>query len=763
MIGKTLAQFRITDEIGRGGMGEVYRATDTRLGREVAIKVLPAEVAADPERLQRFEREARAVAALSHPNILAIHDFAVEEGVAYAVTELLEGETLRQELTRRGRLPIDRAITFAIGTVRGLAASHDKGIVHRDLKPENVFITEEGQVKILDFGLAKVERSSESIESSAGIEERGTEAFETDPGSVIGTVSYMSPEQARGESTDQRSDLFSFGVVVYEMLTGKNPFLRGSAAETMSSILRDDPPPAGRVVSEVPEELDRMVGHCLEKNPAVRARSAHDLAFHLEAVHRSLSSGASPPSPRAAAPGTAVDSLAVLPFLNQSGDPDAEYLSDGITETIIDNLSQLPSLRVMARSTVFSYKDRDVDPRRVGQELGIRAVLTGRLLQRGDTLVIRAELVDASDGSRLWGGHYDRSLDDLLAVERDLAREISEKLRLKLSGKEKRRLAKRHTENAEAHQAYLKGRFIWNRWTLEGMEAAINHFERALALDPDYALAYAGLADSYSVLGNIKALPPDEAYGKAKMAALEGLALDNGIGELHASLGFVQRFYAWDWDAAQREFEQAIQLTPGYATGHRWYAQFLSGMARHDEAIVEAEKALELDPLSLSIHTAVGDVYFYARRYDEAIGYYQRALEMDPQFQAAHTDLARAYEHKGMYEEAIEEFRIGADLAPKGPPEPSSGLAHVFARMGRRDEALQIIEELKDLAGRRYVSPYGIASIYACLGETDLALEWLEKAYADHDQTLVFIKVHPRLDPLRSDPRFEDLLRRMNL
>jgi serine/threonine-protein kinase len=758
MIGKTLAQFRITDEIGRGGMGEVYRATDTRLGREVAIKVLPAEVAADPERLQRFEREARAVAALSHPNILAIHDFGVEKGVAYAVTELLEGGTLRQELARRGRLPVDRAITFAIGMVRGLAASHDKGIVHRDLKPENVFITDDGQVKILDFGLAKVERSS-----PAETGEGATEAFQTDPGSILGTLAYIPPEQARGEAADQRSDLFSFGVLVYEMLTGANPFLRGSAAETMSSILRDDPPRAASVVSEVPGELDRLVGHCLEKSPGERARSAHDLAFHLEAALRNLSSEASSPSPQAAAPGTAVDSLAVLPFLNQSGDPEAEYLSDGITETIIDNLSQLPSLRVMARSTVFSYKDRDVDPRRVGQELGIRAVLTGRLLQRGDTLVIRAELVDASDGSRLWGGHYDRSLDDLLAVERDLAREISENLRLKLSGEEKRRLAKRHTENTEAHQAYLKGRFSWNRWTLEGMEVAINHFERALALDPDYALAYAGLADSYSVLGNIKALPPDEAYGKAKMAALEGLALDNGIGELHASLGFVQRFYAWDWDAAEREFEQAIELTPGYATGHRWYAQFLSGMARHEEAIVEAERALELDPLSLSIHTAVGDVYFYARRYDEAISYYQRALEMDPQFQAAHTDLARAYEHKGMFEEAIEEFRIGADLAPKGPPEPSSGLAHVFARMGRRDEALQIIDELKDLAGRRYVSPYGIASIYACLGETDLALEWLEKAYADHDQTLVFIKVHPRLDTLRSDSRFEDLLQRMNL
>jgi TolB-like protein len=516
--------------------------------------------------------------------------------------------------------------------VRGLAASHDKGIVHRDLKPENVFITDDGQVKILDFGLAKVERSS-----PAETGEGATEAFQTDPGSILGTLAYIPPEQARGEAADQRSDLFSFGVLVYEMLTGANPFLRGSAAETMSSILRDDPPRAASVVSEVPGELDRLVGHCLEKSPGERARSAHDLAFHLEAALRNLSSEASSPSPQAAAPGTAVDSLAVLPFLNQSGDPEAEYLSDGITETIIDNLSQLPSLRVMARSTVFSYKDRDVDPRRVGQELGIRAVLT-----------------------------------------RDLAREISENLRLKLSGEEKRRLAKRHTENTEAHQAYLKGRFSWNRWTLEGMEVAINHFERALALDPDYALAYAGLADSYSVLGNIKALPPDEAYGKAKMAALEGLAL------VHASLGFVQRFYAWDWDAAEREFEQAIELTPGYATGHRWYAQFLSGMARHEEAIVEAERALELDPLSLSIHTAVGDVYFYARRYDEAISYYQRALEMDPQFQAAHTDLARAYEHKGMFEEAIEEFRIGADLAPKGPPEPSSGLAHVFDRSGPR-------------------------------------------------------------------------------
>ncbi|MBZ0268221.1 protein kinase [bacterium] len=750
MIGRTIGHYRILEKIGSGGMGDVYRAEDLRLGRDVAVKALPDSLATDPAALARFQREARAVAALSHPNTAAIHDLVLENDAPFAIMELLQGETLRGVLRRRGAIPAQEAVAWAVQIASGIGAAHAKGIVHRDLKPEHVFVSPEGRLKILDFGLAK--RTDPSPLAVDG----PTLAETTSPGTILGTISYMAPEQLRGEDVDPRADLFAFGIVLHEIVTGTHPFRRASPAETASAILRDEPPPLREGAPGLPDELGALVGHCLRKNRADRPASAAEVLMRLEHA------AGSPPA--AAAPGAAIDSLAVLPFLNESGREDTDYLVDGLADMLIDNLSQLPRLKVMARSTVLRYRDRDVSPGDVGHELGVRAVLTGRLQERRDTLVIRAELVDASDGTRLWGARFDRPRADLLAIEDEIAREISDRLRFELTTEERVRLTKRHTENPEAHEAYLQGRFVWNRWkTPEGMRTAIGFFERALELDPLYARAFAGLADSHSVLGNVKALPPQEAYPNAKNAALQGLAIDDTLAELHTSLGFIQRNWDWDWNGADASFRRAIECNPGYATGHRWYAGLLSILGRHEEAVERAKHALDLDPLSLIIHTAVGDVLYYAGRNEESMEYYRRSIDMDPNFLPGHTDLARALEQAGRYEEAIAEFRRAEALAPKGPPEPSSGLAHVYARMGRRDDALVIVDRLVEMSRTRYVSPYGLGSIHACLGDTDTALDWLERAFDEHDQTLVLLKVHPRLERIREHPRCRELLRKMRL
>jgi serine/threonine protein kinase/tetratricopeptide (TPR) repeat protein len=755
LIGRTLSRYRILEPLGAGGMGEVYRARDSRLERDVAVKVLPARLAGDPDARRRFEREARAVAALQHPNVLAIHDFGVEDDVAFAVMELLRGETLRDEMSRTGAIDASRAVAVARQAAAGLAAAHDRGIVHRDLKPENLFVTEDGTLKILDFGLAKSMAAGRAL--GPGVTQDLTAA--TRPGMVLGTAAYMAPEQARGEELDARTDLFALGVILYEMLTGESPFRRDTPLATLGAVLHDDPPRVESAAPGLPAGLAQLVSECLEKSPERRPSSAREIARRLES-----SGPEGRPAATARPAPEAIDSLAVLPFVNESGDADTDFLSDGLTDNLIDNLSQLPSLRVMARSTVFHYRDGAPSPREIAEALGVRAVLTGRLRRRGEQLVVRTELVDAADGTRLWGGRFDRAATDLLHIEDEIALEISEKLRLTLSSEERSLLAKRHTRDPEAYEAYLRGRHVWNQWkTPEGMRAAIGFFERALEIDPLFARAFAGLADGYNMLGNLKMIPPGEAYPRAKTAAQQGLAIDERVAELHTSLGFIHRHWDWDWEAAERSYRRAIELNPGYPAAHRFYGHLLAGLGRHDESIAASARAVELDPLSLLIRGALGDSYFYARRYDEAIALYRETLEMDPTFLAGHTDLARALELAGRHDEAIAEFRAAEALAPKGPPEPSSGLAHVYAAMGRREDALAIVAELVQLSRRRYVSPYGLGSIHACLGETETALDWLERAYAEHDQTLVWLKVHPRLDALREHPRYRALVRKMKL
>ncbi|MCB1163256.1 MAG: protein kinase [Candidatus Krumholzibacteriia bacterium] len=738
MIGRSLSHYRILEALGAGGMGEVYRAEDTRLRRQVAIKLLPEGLAADAAALARFEQEARAVAALSHPNILAIFELGRDADLTFVVTELLEGETLRALLAREGALPPARASAIARDVAAGLAASHARGIVHRDLKPENVFVTAAG-AKILDFGLAKVQLAPTDDDS--------TQSAHTRPGALVGTPAYMAPEQLRGEAVGAAADLFAFGVMLQEMLTGAHPFRGASLPETTSAILRDAPPAPA---PSLPAGLRRILASCLDKSAA---RRALDAAAILDLLAQAPTAEAE-----------ALDSLAVLPFVNESDDEDAEYLSEGIADTLIDNLCRLPGLRVMASSTVLRASRAGGDLRELGQSLGVRAVLAGRLRRHRDRLIVRTELVDARDGTRLWGAHYQRPAADLLAIEHEIAREIGENLRLELSREQRARLARGHTENAEAHEAYLQGRFVWNRWkTADGMKTAIGFFEKALALDPLYARAFAGLADSYSVLGNVKALPPEQAYPRAKSAAEQGLAVDPELAELHTSLGFIHRHWDWDWDAAAASYERAIAANPDYATAHRWYALLLTGLARHDAALPLIHRARELEPSSVILRTSVGDVYFYARRYEEAMEHYRAAIAMDAESLAGHTDLARALELSGRYEEAIAEYTRGRVIAAGAAPDPSSGLAHVYARMGRRDDALAILEQLLAMRAERYISPYGIGSIYASLGEVETALDWLERAFDEHDQTLVLLKVHPRLDPLHGHPRYAALLARMRL
>ncbi len=784
--GARLGPYEILAPLGAGGMGEVYRAKDPRLGRDVAIKVLPASFSSDPDRLRRFEQEARAAGILNHPNITAIYDIGTHEGAPYVVQELLEGETVRSVLAG-GRLSPRRTIDYALQIAHGLAAAHEKGIVHRDLKPENLFVTKDGRVKILDFGLAKLTHT----ETGPEVTSLPTATAGTEPGVVLGTLGYMSPEQVRGKPADARSDIFSFGAILYEMLSGKRAFHGDSAADTMSAILMKEPPDLSQTNRDIAPGLERVVRHCLEKNPEQRFHSAHDVAFALEAL-----SDVSTPTPAAAGlraitrprarillwaaglaaalaalaaavlwlrPGAgAIDSLAVLPFVNAGGDPNAEYLSDGITESLINSVSQIPGIKVVSRASAFHYKGKDVGARTVGRELGIRAVLTGRIVQRGDALSIRAELVNARDDTHLWGEEYNRRLSDILAVQEEIARDISGKLRQRLTGEEKKRLTKRYTENAEAYGLYLKGRYHWNKRTGEDTQKGIGYFQQAIEKDPTYALAYAGLADSYAILFLYAGLPSSETFPKAKAAALKALEIDDTLAQAHATLAHTHQFFDWDLSAAEKEFRRAIELDPKYPTAHQWYSLYLSWLGRHEQAIAEAERANELDPLSLIISSTRAFVFYDARQYDRAIEAARKTLELDKGFSWALFSLGWGLEQKKMYPEAIAALEEAVRLSGRWI-EAVAGLGHVYAVSGRREEAIRLIEELKEWSERGYDPLANIALVHAGLGQNDEAMRWLEKAYQARSAWLIVLalKVDPRWDALRSDARFQDLLRRI--
>jgi serine/threonine-protein kinase len=756
-----LGPYEIVAALGAGGMGQVYRARDMRLDRDVAIKVLREPFTKEPTLLARFEREAKAIAALSHPNILAIHDYGTHEGITYAVMELLEGETLRKHLLQ-GALPWPKAVTIAIGVVEGLAAAHAKGIVHRDLKPENLFLTTDGRVKILDFGLVRMAPPPVDVLA----ETAPYVPAETETGMVVGTVGYMSPEQIRAQPVDARSDIFSLGCVLYEMVSGRRAFARETPAETQTAILHEEPTDLAACGVVVPAELSRLIRDCLAKSVEARYQTAHELVALLQAVPKETDSnqhGSGVSGKNSRRGRKSITSLAILPLLNAGQDPNLEYLSDGITESIIHIMSRLPRLRVMARSTVFRYKGRDVDAQAVGRALNVRAVFTGRMLLRGAALVIRAELVDVTDGAVLWSEQYSRQVAEVFAVEEAIAREIADALRVQLSSDQKKRLRKRPTENTEAYQLYLKGRFHWNKRNEQGIRKAIVHFEQAVEQDPAYAQAYAGLADCYALLPNYAGEPPREFVPRAEAAARRALELDDTIAEAHASLGMAQYSFNWNWRESEREFQRAVELNPNYATAHHWYAYLLMLLGRFDEALAKLARARELDPLSLIINATSGYILYFARRTDEAIEHCERALALEENFSPSQYMLGLVYQQKGWHDRAIACFQKSLALSGEHAGCDAASLAHAYALAGRTSEAQKILDDIKHRSAERFVPPFFVALISAGLGDQETALEWLEKSFAARDFYLIYLKIEPRLDPLRRNSRFADLLRQVDL
>jgi serine/threonine protein kinase/tetratricopeptide (TPR) repeat protein len=818
-----IGPYQIVRLLGSGGMGLVYLAHDPRLNRQVAVKLLSHYSAVEEERIRRFRKEAFSASALNHPNILTIFEIGDFEGQNFIATEFVDGVTLRAHLGRR-ELPISEGLEIAIQIASALSAAHEAEIVHRDIKPENVMIRPDCLVKVLDFGIAKY------TQAEGGEEQH---PVDTKPGSVIGTAPYMSPEQARGLSVEARTDIWSLGVLLYEMVTGRLPFLGETVPETLSLILQKEPAPLARYAHDVPAELERIITKALTKDREERYQTAKDLLIDLRNLKRksevdaeiertvapehrrqqstsgsastaATASGAvaatgpaqtehSPSSAahivsgikqhklaatlalvvlivggvvlwaflRARNPEVVIDSIAVLPFQNKSTEGDTEYLSDGLAESLLYRLSQLPNLKVSPTSSVSRYKGKEIDPVKVGQELGVNAVLSGRIVQRGENLTISVELLDVRNNRLLWGEQYDRKMSDLLQTQREIAQEIVEKLRLKVSGEQKR-LAKHDTESSEAYQLYLKGRFHWNKRTGAALKKAIEYFNQAIEKDPNFALAYAGLADCYVVPGNPQS--PGERMPKAKAAAIRALELDETLAEAHTSLGRVLATYDWDRKSAEKEYKRAIELNPRSAIAHLWYSGCLEVMGRNSEALAEKKEALELDPLSVTANFALGFTLYCARDYDGAIEQFQKTLELDQNFPAAHIFLPAVYEQKGMYDKAIAEYKTAILLKGGGEwAEAMAGLGHVYALSGRKSEARTVLAELKQLSGQQHVPASAIALIYLGLNEKDQAIAWLEKGFEERSFQMQWLAVEPRWDSLRSDPRFAELIHRMGL
>jgi serine/threonine protein kinase/Flp pilus assembly protein TadD len=805
LIGKSVGSYQIQKMLDRGGMGTVYLAFDNNLHRQVALKFLHDDLVSDTGKVLRFKQEARAASALNHHNILTIFEIGeTEDGQHFIATEFVDGETLRTLMTRQAST-MTGALDVAAEIASALAASHAAGIVHRDIKPENIMLRRDGYVKVLDFGLAKLVDAEDRRKADSTL-------VDTAPGLIIGTVRYMSPEQVRGLDVDERTDIWSLGVVLYELLAGEAPFAGETKSDMIASILQNKPTFAWRT-AEMPAELEWILKKALAKDRDERYVIVKEFLNDLKRLRREIpatehwETAALKTSGPAASAGTAshgseaprmpvadqhrteaeartkgqklrsdsgrlssdrgrsrkaINSVAILPLVNASADPNAEYLSDGITESIINNLSQLPRLRVMARSTVFRYKGRDIDPLEVGHELSVHAVLTGRVLQLGDSLRIGTELVRVADGSQLWGQHFDQKPGDIFAVQEEIAKQISEKLQMQLSGEEKKRLGKRHTENTQAYQLYLQGRYHWNKRSEEGMKRGIQFFEEAIRLDANYALAHAGLADSYIILGFYGVLSPDEVMPKVKAAAKRALRIDHTLAEARISLAYAKGAYDWDWVGAEKEYKRAIKLNRNYATAHHWYGEYLAFMGRSAEAAAELEHAHELDPLSLIINVALGWIYYLGRRYDDGIKQLFRTLELDPNFVHAHFCLGLAYVQKGMFAEAIDELQKVIALLGRDPG-ALAALGYAYGVSGNKAAARELLDELIKQSERRYIAPYRLALICIGLDEKDQAFTWLQKGCDEHDLGLACLKVEAMADSLRSDPRHAELLRRVGL
>jgi serine/threonine-protein kinase len=802
---ETIARYRVGRLIGAGGMGEVYLAEDEVLRRKVALKLLPARFTQDQERVRRFQREARAVSALNHPNILTIYEIGHADSIHYIATEYIEGETLRERMATR-RLSVGEVLEIAMEVAGALAAAHDAGIIHRDIKPENIMLRPDGYVKVLDFGLAKL--ADDVIKDS-------------NSGAVMGTLIYISPEQARGLQPDARSDLYSLGAVIYEMLTGVPPVRGDNFLDLAIAIANERARPPSESTPHIPPELDRIVLKALEKEREQRYPSARQLISDLRAMRQELefenklmtrdgrTSGAvldEHPTARMSFPtqlssssgkimklrrvmrnarvttaamigavallaviGFAVvkngiladriGTVAVMPFANVSRDPNVEYLSDGISDSVIDSLSQLPQLHVIARSTVFRYKGKNIDPLAVGRELKVRGVVTGELTQRGDRVLVRARLTDTKKGTQIWGEQYDRKVADVLSLQQELAQEISTQLRSRLTGEEKKLLAKGTSEDAEAFQLYLKGRYFSSKYNdEEAIRRGIDHFNQAIERDPTYALAYTGIADAYFNLSNLH-MPPREAMPRVREAAQRALALDDSLAAAHTSMALALVWYDWNFIKGEHEFQRAIELNPNDVDAHRYYGDYLAAMGRFDQSISEKRRAEQLDPLSLICSWDVGRALYYAGRFDEAIAQAKRTQELDRNFPYVYYLQAQIAFRRNQMPEALAQIKRALDL---GGPNTLliATWAYMNARAGNRDEALKAMDDLRQRSSK-YVLPLFLARIHTALGENDQAFDYLERVYADRSESIVWLKVDPSFEPLHKDPRFVALLKKV--
>ncbi|MEP6706716.1 MAG: protein kinase [Pyrinomonadaceae bacterium] len=814
MIGKSISHYKIVERLGAGGMGEVYLASDTRMDRKVALKLLPPNFTRNPERVRRFQQEARAALILNHPNIVTIYEIGEADGQHFIATEFIQGETLRTRMVRNS-LTRGEALEIASQVASALTAAHEARIVHRDIKPENIMLRRDGFAKVLDFGLAKL---TEGPGATTDAEAPTRVNVKTDPGIVMGTANYMSPEQARGTKVDGRTDIWSLGVVLYEMVAGRMPFEGETPSDIISFILHKEAPPLMRYAPEAPPELQRIVDKSLTKNREERYQTVKDLLIDLRRLskrldfenelQRSTSAeviegaasriyttsnaeyivGAIKHHKRGAwlvlaallaasvvlayfaysryfagRSEASIRSIAVLPFTNTSNNPDAEYLSDGISESLINSLSQLPGVKVIAKSSSFRYKGKEVDAQEVARALGVEAVLTGRVVQRGDALAISIELVDARDNTHLWGEQYNRKLSDLLFVQQEISREVAEKLRLRLTGEEQQRVTRRYTENTEAYELYLKGRYFASKPTEADFKKSIEYFQQAVEKDPNYALAYVGLGRSYLSLGGVLGfVSPSAVAQQGKAAVMKALGIDETLDDAHATFANFKLYYDWDWNGAETEFKRTIELNPNNAAAHSGYGTYLEALGRFDEAVAERERSRQLDPVSAIATADVGYPLYYARRYDQALSHYRKGLELDPNLSWGHLWIGQTLVQQGRYTEAIAEINKAIALSG-GNVRDIATLGHAYAVSGRKSEALKVLDELQGRAKQKYVSPYFIALIYTGLGEKDQAFGWLQKAYEERHPYLILINVEPVFDSLRSDPRFSDLVRSIGL
>jgi serine/threonine protein kinase/tetratricopeptide (TPR) repeat protein len=817
-LGSDIGPYKVLDSLGAGGMGEVYLARDNRLGRKIALKFLSVDFTKDEERVRRFQQEARAASALNHPNLITIFEIGEVDSVHFISTEFIEGETLRTRLAPK-QMSTAEICDIAIQVASALTAAHTAGIAHRDIKPENIMIRPDGVVKVLDFGLAKLTETTAgnvTVDPSAPTKK----AVNTDPGVVMGTVSYMSPEQVRGMTIDSRTDIFSFGVVLYEMISGRVPFEGSSFGEVISNILGTRPVPLARYADEVPPELDRIVSKALAKDRDQRYQTSKDLLIDLKRLKQRMDVEAefqhsvppdwtrdpvvgrsgeqksrdtvaidsTPPSIRTTSSAEyiiteikrhkkatffvfsvaviavaamtfvsgdgKIDSVAIIPFSNMTGDPKMDSIGDEMTEGIINHLYQLQKLRVISYSAVEQYKGQQLDAAAIGRDLAVSAVMLGRISKRDDGFTVNAELINARDKTRIWSAQEKTKFSDLTMAFHRFARGVSEKLGLKLTDAERKEL--------DAEELYETARSYWNQRTTEGLNKGIDYFEKAVALKPDYAAAHAGLADCYNMLATYGAKSPTEAFPRAKAEAMKALELDDSLADAHVSLAYALFRGDWKWSEAEKEFRQALAINPKSAQAHQWYSNLLVALGRPDEAIAHTKLAQKLDSTSLIIRAHFGFVYFFAHQYDDSIATCQKVLELDPTFFAVRRYLGQAYTQKGRYDQAISEFQK-AVVGAGGSPLIRAELAYTFGVAGKKDEAEKILAELKQIGTERYFSPYHLALVYSGLGNKDETFNSLERALQDRADYLVFLSVDPRFEWLRNEPRFTSLQQRVGL